>query len=507
MSRARKANENRKKNAPKRPENQPSKKARNKKQKPSQPQNKAPKKPPKVTDKKWFEGAFKWLLNGKMFQDFKLHGNTKWLPVQFILLTVLWSWSASKSVTGAFTEAASQSKELIGTTAVSTFQGLANALQTWTPEFMIVLQLRLHELIGELGGQVYKKGRWVAIATDGSRATAPRTLSNEKAFCAKNYGKGKTAKYRKKKSKGMRRKKNQKNKPQPQAPQIWITMMWHMALGVPWAWKLGPSDSSERQHVMELLKTAHFERNTLFVADAGFVGYDFWTAILTQGHQFLVRVGGNVRLLEKLGYQVKKSGDIVHCWPRAAMKAHLPPLELRLVKCFVGKKRMSLLTSVLDESALTNKEIAELYKQRWGIELEFRCLKQTFDRSKLRSHTPERALVEMEWSIFGMTLIELFTLREQMRKPFADPLQISFAQSLNAIRTSLGNLGKRRNDNTPLATRLQAAVVDSYERKAAKAARYKSTKKTKPSCGHPIITVATDEQRKSFESIEKQRAA
>ena len=64
--------------------------------------------------------------------------------------------------------------------------------------------------------------------------------ANERAFCAKDYGKGKTAKYRKKKTKGMRRKKNEKNKPQPQEPQAWITLLWHMGLRLPWMWRWGP---------------------------------------------------------------------------------------------------------------------------------------------------------------------------------------------------------------------------------------------------------------------------
>lgn len=469
--------------------------------------NPTPDQPETLSDKKWFQGAFEWLLKKDMFRDLKFHGNTSWSPTQLALLAVLWVWSPAKSVTGAFKEAASQSKKLIGMAALSTFQGLANALQTWTPSFMFELQRNLHELIAEFGGRVYRRGRWVPLATDGSRATTPRTKSNEKAFCAKNYGKGQTAKYRKKKTKGLRRRKNKKNKPQPQAPQMWITMMWHMGVGVPWCWKLGPSDSSERQHVLDLLETAHFAKNTLFVADAGFVGYDFWTAILDKGHHFLVRVGGNVRLLERLGYKIEKKDGIVYCWPVAAMKKHLPPLKLRLVKCVVGKKKMSLLTSVLDRKELTENEIAQLYKQRWGIELEFRCLKQTFERRKLRSHNSDRALVEMDWSIFGMTVLELFALREQLRQPAADPFKLSFAQSLEAIRTSLANLGQRSKDHPDIATALRGALIDGYERKASKAARYKSTKKTKPSCGHPIVTVASPEQRKLLNVIENQHAA
>lgn len=67
------------------------------------------------------------------------------------------------------------------------------------------------------------------------------------------------------------------------------------------------------------------------------------------------------------------------------MSKKQPPPVLRLVKCRIGRKRVHLLTSVLDESKLRCKEIKELYERRWGVELEFRALKQTFERRKLHS--------------------------------------------------------------------------------------------------------------------------
>src|SRR5205085_8901433 len=137
---------------------------------------------------------------------------------------------------------------------------------------------------------------WVLIAFDGSRSTAPRTVANEAAYCAANYGRGKTAKYRKKKSKGMRRRKNQRNKAQPQEPQAWITLLWHMGLRLPWDWRLGPSHASERQHVMDMAETASFPKNTWLCGDAGFVGYPLWSCLSGRGYDFLVRVGAHVSL-------------------------------------------------------------------------------------------------------------------------------------------------------------------------------------------------------------------
>jgi hypothetical protein len=284
--------------------------------------------------------------------------------------------------------------------------------------------------------------------------------------------------------------------------------MWHIGLGIPWCWKLGPSNSSERQHVMDMIRSGHFLKNTLFVGDAGFVGYEFWKLILEQGHHFLVRVGGNVRLLEDLGFYTEKKKGIVYCWPDAAMRKKLPPLVLRLVKCRLGrKKKIYLLTSVLDEQELTHKEVLSLYQQRWGVELEFRGLKQTFKRRMLRSRKSERALVEMEWSIFAMTVIELFALKQQLPEKNATPEKLSFAASLRAVRRSLQHLRHRPEHVPDFETLLREALVDDYERTGSKSARYKPNNKDKPSCGRPKVTRATARHRQKLKQLDLQNAA
>ena len=64
---------------------------------------------------------------------------------------------------------------------------------------------------------------------------------------------------------------------------------------------------------------------------------------------------------------------------------------------------VSVVTNMLDDPQLSVDQAQELYKLRWRIELQFQTLKQTFVRCKLRSKTPERALVEMDWSLLGST--------------------------------------------------------------------------------------------------------
>ena len=325
-------------------------------------------------NKEHFRSMLDWLQpDNSIFSEIKLHGDIKWLPKCLVCLALLWAWTESKNVTDAFPQALECYQSLFSYFIPATYQGFMKALSRWTGPLMNVLWPLLHQRMKEIGGKFWRINGWVPIAFDGSRSTAPRTEANEYAFCAKNYGTGKTAKYRKKKSKGMRRKKNEKNKSQPQEPQAWITMMWHMGLRLPWKWRLGPSNSSERAHVMERIGEGKFPEKTLFCGDAGFVGYPLWSAILKCGQKschFLVRIGANVSLLkESADYQLGKNGRVL-CWPKA-MQSKQPPLELRLVKVRIGKTHVYLLTSVLDPAKLTTKQMIKFHKLVGGSRSNF----------------------------------------------------------------------------------------------------------------------------------------
>ena len=187
---------------------------------------------------------------------------------------------------------------------------------------------------------------------------------------------------------------------------MWITTLWHVTTGLAWNWRLGPSDSSERTHLREML--ASLPLHPLIVADAGFVGDDFLKSILDAPQQLLIRVGSNVRLLRKLG-TVHETSQTVYLWPDGARKRQQPPLVLRLVVLHDGRKPVYLVTSVLDKQQLSDAQVADLYRRRWGIELYYRHLKQTFGRTKLRSHNAKNAEIEMHWALLGLGAMLLHT--------------------------------------------------------------------------------------------------
>ena len=119
-----------------------------------------------------------------------------------------------------------------------------------TASWLPLLCDHLHRLMEEQGGEHWRIGRWVPLAVDGSRISVPRTKDNEKAFCAPHYGKSRKAQERRKKRAKRQRVRRRVKPAQPVKPQIWVTLVWHMGLQMPWSWKTGPSYAAERDHLL-----------------------------------------------------------------------------------------------------------------------------------------------------------------------------------------------------------------------------------------------------------------
>jgi IS4 transposase len=119
------------------------------------------------------------------------------------------------------------------------------------------------------------------------------------------------------------------------------------------------------------------------------------------------------------------------------MEKGAKPLTLRLVRIKVGRTKMWMLTSILDKRELSVKTITRFYKMRWGIEVQFRGLKQTWKKRHLRCRNSDNALIELEWALLGMVAVELLALREQFSQVAkVDPNYTPKARSLSKVSVS-----------------------------------------------------------------------
>jgi hypothetical protein len=404
-------------------------------------------------------------------------GKCDWTPQALCLTALAWALSDEATLGERFAAAKTWSENWLGRELPASIQGFHKALLRYQDLLLILVREQLQQSVIDAGKSTFRTRGLAPLAVDGTRIDTPRSAANERRFRVGIQ---------------QRRGKQRTLKQQIHAdvrPQIWLTLVWHTALRLPWSWRLGPFGSSERAHLVDMLD--ELPARSLLIGDAGFTGYDFWQAVLAQQHELLVRVGRNVKLLSRLAC-VHTRGDLVFLWPDQARRREQPPLVLRQVKFTRKGRTILLVTSLRDEQTLSNSQLAELYRQRWGVEVFHRSLKQTFGRGKLRSTSPDHAVSELSWSLValaGVQLVAAQTLRDARRYR----QRSGTAQALREVRRTFWPDGVT-GVLPPLRVRLLAAVHDHYHRRRKTRRRYPQKKRGKRT-GIAEITPATPDQQ------------
>jgi IS4 transposase len=443
--------------------------------------------------------AFRWLTPKHSLSGLAFRRDCTWTPWRLAFAALLWAWSDHRNLLDRFGHARKIIEHLFGKQhePAGSYQAFIKLLRKWTPALLECLTLAFRQKMVASLSAAWTIAGWQVFAVDGSRVGVPRTRANEQRYSPKS----KLSRAAQQRRRARRRRQREKEARQRQAnvPQIWLTTLWHVASGLSWAWQTGASDSSERAHLVAMLAT--LPPGAVLVADAGFVGYELWGKILGSGLHMVVRVGANVKLLRKLGYARERKGT-VSLWPDRAAAREQPPLTLRLIVANSGRHPVYLVTD-LSKSELSDPQAIEIYGRRWGIELFYRHCKQTFERAKLRSHNPDNALVELQWSLLGMWALGLHSHARLMKQSVAVQ-KISFAKVLRAHQESIREYRWRPNPSERLAARLDRALIDDYVRRNKTSREYPRKKQT-TAAGRPIIRLATCQQRRKAIQIKEQQ--
>jgi len=419
--------------------------------------------------RKWFPAQF--------FARWKLACGLAWTVQRLFWMAMLMSLAAEQTLTARFEAMRDVLRSLFPKWRLGkSYTGWYEAQAKWITPLRPALTKRLQQQIQAMAGPCWTREGWCAFAVDGSRVECPRTKANEETLgCA---GRKKTG------------------------PQLFVTTLWHMGTGLPWDFRIGPGTASERRHLEDML--AALPAQALVVADAGFTGYDLCQRIVAAKQNFLIRVGANVHLLKQLGYVEREGKDTVYLWP--VDRRAQAPLVLRLIVLGQGKKKMHLLTNVLDPKALSQETAAVLYEMRWGVEVFYRSLKQTLHRRRMLSHSPQAAECELTWTMFGMWLLGLMSVAGRLARG-ADPLCWSAALARDRVRRSMRVALQGRHGDLSLARDLAHASKDTYERHGSKEARDWPHKKKEQPPGDPKIQLANATQLRAAQRLRAKNIA
>ena len=399
----------------------------------------------------------------------------RWVPRMLVMGAILLGWAGGPNLQECFAVA----REVLVSMYLSrrrpgqTLAGFLEALSQQSARLLGIVAASLRRMTIQLSGRTWRLGRWVVMGADGSRVECPMTRQNEQRLgCA---GKDKTT------------------------PQLFVTTLFHVPTGLPWAWLRGRGDSSERGQLRRLLKD--LPSCTLLLMDAGFPSYLLLRTLRRLGHDFIVRVGRNVQLLRALGWELHERGSTVYLWPQNYR--HRPPLTLRLVRVGTRRRRMYLLTSVRSEELLRDAQVAQLYRLRWGVEVMYRTLKQTLEHHTMRSDTPDRAQIELDWYLVGLWMLGLMT-QEAMGPRRRLQERWSAAGAISCVRAGMRN-ARRPRRRGGLRRALGGAVQDRYHRNRPKQARHYPRKKTERPAGCPKIRMARHQEIAAAQALRPPR--
>lgn len=462
-----------------------------------------------TTNAEDLQAALDWLVPDSVLADIEFRDQSRWTPRTLVIAGFMWNWSGKETLGKRFAE----SRKVVARNAPAdqqpgrSYTGFIKRLHCWSKPLTERLVAEFHRTMREDLSEHHLVAGRLLLAGDGSRTATPRTQSNEERFAARKKDKRQkklTARQKRQRQKAKRNKRKCQTQEdcdkKAGTPLIWLTVLYHVGLGLPWDWRSGPSDSSEREHLLDMAR--NLPSHALLTLDAGFVGYDFWQTLDQAGVSFVARVGSNVKLLKNLGY-VRRRNGIVHVWPDQAQRKRQPPLTLRL-ECFRGgKEEVYLVTNVLDTEHLSQSQMIEIYTARWGVEVYYRDFKQTFARGKLLSKTADNAQLELDWSILGLWAMCLYTAAHHAANGIP-PRKRSVAGLLHAFRLPMEQHKSVADDQEDLYSLLSAAVKDEYERHSSKASRNYPRKKKKHAIGAPTLTNATPQQQATARNLKQE---
>ena len=403
------------------------------------------------------------------------HKNQRWTVHPLVFVLLLLTWCAGDSQTERF-ETARACYVAVRPSRLrpgKTFAGFEKALARLPFTPLRVLAAGLRRALETYFESVWHYHGFVPLGCDGSRLECPRTAELER--CLGEAGK------------------------KDSAPMIWLTALVHLRTGLLWAWRLGKGTASELRHLHQMLSL--LPALALVVADAAFLDYKLYAALIKAERFFLVRMSSRAYLYTEEAVPLDKFKEgIVWYWPQHCREKGQPPLRLRLLRIRGRKADVWLLTNVLQRRQLSRKAAGKLYRWRWQNEGLFRTYKRTLKKVKLASRTVQTVFREAHGSLLALQLQLAMGVKALLQESNEEVLKSSARGVLLAIRDEIGagieRLGPRQRRT--YRERLRRAQCQERPRRSKKARRVWPRRKPRKPPKPPRIRKLTQDEKVLF---------
>jgi hypothetical protein len=208
---------------------------------------------------------------------------------------------------------------------------------------------------------------------------------------------------------------------------------------------------SRKNHELPLLRQQHdqFKPGDIFLGDKGFCSYYDVDQFQQLGVDSVISVGVRKPVEVASALAVLGHNDLLIQWPKPKWnktssyskedwQALPEKLTLRQIKVVVDNpgfrvQSFYIVTTLTDAQTYSAADIADLYYQRWDVELFFRDIKTTMGMDILRCRTPAMVRKEILMHLIVYNSIRLLMLNAA-NQTNVSPRRISFKASVQALR-------------------------------------------------------------------------
>lgn len=257
-------------------------------------------------------------------------------------------------------------------------------------------------------------------------------------------------------------------------PLLRLVTLISLATGMLRDVALGPfagKESGETALLRQLF--ARLQPGEVVLADRYYCGW-FLIALLQELKLDVVvrlhhRREADFRRGERLG-----KGDHLVEWPRPAQPAwmddatydrmpgnlRIREVEVQIEEAGYRTRSLVIVTTLTDAQEYSREELAELYHQRWLVELDIRSIKSTLSLDVLRCKTPPMVHKELRAGLLAYNLIRQ-TMLQAARAAGCSPRALSFTAALQTLAV-LGLIATLSDGDLTLLLELRQKQVASH---------------------------------------------
>jgi len=178
-------------------------------------------------------------------------------------------------------------------------------------------------------------------------------------------------------------------------------------------------------HDVNILDSLKFESGSFYIIDRGYLDFDRLFKINQQSAYFVTRGKSNFKFTRIYSREIDKSKGIlcdqIGRLEKKSLKAY--PTKIRRVKFYdqeIGREFIFITNNMELEAS----QIAQLYKNRWSVELFFKWIKQHLKVKAFWGTTMNAVKIQIYSAVITYCLVAIVAYKLKVERPIYEILQI-----------------------------------------------------------------------------------